>query len=90
MAVRDGDRFLEKAVRSILSQSLRNYELIIVDDGSQDRTAEILDRFGEARMKIITQPGRGLAAALNRGVSLARADLVAIRRRAVPNVLDPP
>ncbi len=77
MAVRDGDRFLEKAVRSILSQSLRNYELIIVDDGSEDRTSEILDRFGDTRLKIVTQPGRGLAAALNRGVSLARASLVA-------------
>lgn len=77
MAVRNGERFLEKAVRSILAQTLTNLELIVIDDGSQDRTPEILDRFGDARMRVLTQPARGLADALNRGVSLARAGLIA-------------
>ena len=77
MAVKNGERFLEKSIRSILGQTLTNFELIVVDDGSDDRTAEILDRFGDARMRIVTQPNRGLAAALNRAVSLARATLVA-------------
>ena len=77
MAVKNGERFLEKSVRSILAQTLRNFELIVVDDGSNDRTAEILDRFGDVRMKIVTQPNRGLAASLNRGVSLARTDVIA-------------
>jgi glycosyltransferase involved in cell wall biosynthesis len=77
MAVKDGERFLEKSVQSIFGQTISNLELIVVDDGSTDRTSEILDRFGDARMKIVTQPNRGLAASLNRGVSLARAELVA-------------
>lgn len=77
MAVKNGARFLERSIRSILCQTLRNFELIVVDDGSDDRTAEILDRFGDARMRIVTQPNRGLAGALNRGVSLSRATLVA-------------
>lgn len=77
MAVKDGEKFLEKSVLSILNQTLRNLELIVIDDGSMDRTPEILDRFGDARMKVVTQPNRGLAAALNRGVSLARSSLVA-------------
>lgn len=77
MAVKNGERFLEKSVMSIFGQTLRNLELIVVDDGSTDRTSEVLDRFGDARMRIVTQPSRGLAAALNRGISLARSNLVA-------------
>ena len=77
MAVLDGERFLEKAVRSILTQTLQNIELIVVDDGSSDRTPEVLDRFHDARMRVVTQRRQGLAAALNRGIGLARAGLVA-------------
>jgi glycosyltransferase involved in cell wall biosynthesis len=78
IAVRDGERFLEKAIRSILSQSLRNLELILVDDGSSDRTPEIIDRFGDTRMRTLTQPERGIANALNRGFSIARAPFVGL------------
>lgn len=78
MAVRDGERLLEKAVRSVLSQTVMNLELIVIDDGSEDRTPDVLDRFRDARMRIVTQPGRGRVVALNKGVSLARAELIAL------------
>jgi glycosyltransferase involved in cell wall biosynthesis len=77
MAVKDGERYVEKAVRSVLGQTLRNFELIVVDDGSSDMTPEILDRFADARMRVITQPNHGLAESLNKGVRVARSSLIA-------------
>jgi glycosyltransferase involved in cell wall biosynthesis len=77
LPVRNGERFLAEAVESILGQTLRDLELVVVDDGSVDGTAAILAGFRDERLRILTQPARGLAAALNRGVEAARARLVA-------------
>jgi glycosyltransferase involved in cell wall biosynthesis len=79
MAVRDGERWLLEAVESVLAQSESALELIIIDDGSTDRTPMLLDALAERdrRIRVFRQPPLGLAAALNRGVSGARAPLVA-------------
>ncbi|MEA2218614.1 MAG: hypothetical protein QOJ35_1240 [Solirubrobacteraceae bacterium] len=79
MAVLDGERFLEQAVASVLDQSLERLELVVVDDGSTDATADILARFTarDPRVVVLRQPNAGRPAALNRGVGLARAPLVA-------------
>ena len=76
MPVYNGERFLALAVDSILAQTFRDLELIVVDDGSTDGTPAVVRTFG-ARVRCVTQPNAGLAAARNRGLAAATAELVA-------------
>ena len=79
MPVRDGARWLRDAVESVLSQTFTDLELIIIDDGSADETSFISEEYarGDGRVHIIRQSGLGLVAALNRGISEARAPIIA-------------
>lgn len=72
----NGERYLAEAIDSVLSQTYRPLEVIVVDDGSTDRSAEIAGRFGPP-VTYVYQPNGGTASARNRGVSLASADLLA-------------
>lgn len=79
LAVRNEQRFLPAALASLQAQTLRNWELIAVDDGSHDRTAEILQRMAaqDRRIRYFRRPSLGLVAALNFGLARCRASLVA-------------
>jgi hypothetical protein len=79
MSVYNGERFLEEAVASVLEQDLREVELIVVDDGSTDRTPAILGALARAdgRVVVRSQRNQGRTAALNVGFALARGPLVA-------------
>ena len=79
MSVYNGETYLEEAVSSILNQTFGDFEFIIIDDGSTDATPEILQRFAvaDSRVRVITQPNAGLTISLNRGLRLARGDLLA-------------
>ncbi len=79
MPVRDGERYLALAVTSIVDQSVADWELIAIDDGSSDATLAILQRFAkaDARIRVLTTSGTGIVAALNQGIAAARADLIA-------------
>jgi glycosyltransferase involved in cell wall biosynthesis len=77
LPVRDGERFLHEAVESVLAQTLGDLELIVVDDGSTDRTAEVLAGCSDPRMRVVTRPREGLVVALNAGVAEAQAPYVA-------------
>src|SRR5699024_7099279 len=55
--------YLSLAIESVLAQTFTDWELVIVNDGSTDRTAEILERFDDERIRIINQENKGLAAA---------------------------
>ncbi len=60
------------AVRSVLSQTFEGFELIVVDDGSTDATFEILSGFKDKRLRVAYQENKGVAAARNLGLGLAR------------------
>ena len=79
MPVRDGERFLVEAVESVLAQTLRDFELVAVDDGSTDRTPELLAELArrDPRVRVHTQAPGGLTAALNAGCALASAPYIA-------------
>jgi glycosyltransferase involved in cell wall biosynthesis len=79
LPVRNGAAFVADAIESIRSQTLHEFEMLVIDDGSRDATQPILKRIAasDARLRIITQPALGLVAALNRGLSEARARYVA-------------
>ncbi len=74
----NGERFLAAAIDSILAQSYRQLELIVIDDGSTDSTSDILARYAAAdpRLRLIRQLNRGLPAALNAGYALARGQFL--------------
>lgn len=67
---------IQEAIDSVLDQDFNDYELIVVDDGSDDNTREILGAYGKAIM-ILRQPNRGVSAARNRGIAEAAGRLIA-------------
>ena len=77
LSVRNGGVDLPKAVDSILTQTLTNFELIAINNGSTDGTAAYLDSISDSRVRVFHQEDAGLAAALNRGISLARGRYIA-------------
>src|SRR5207244_2793778 len=72
----NGERYVADAVRSVLRQTAPVVECIVVDDGSSDRTAEVLEPFA-GDITVIKQPQSGVSNARNRGAREARGDLVA-------------
>jgi hypothetical protein len=78
MAVHDGERYVGDAVDSVLTQSFRDLELIVVDDGSADRTVEIVRERADPRVRVISNARNlGLAPSLNVGIAAARGEFVA-------------
>ena len=79
MAVRDGADHLDEALRSVIGQSFADWELVIVDDGSTDGTAAMLESYRQAdsRIRVHAQAPQGLADSLNRGLRMARGTYVA-------------
>ena len=61
------EQYLENCINSVLNQSFRNFQLILVDDGSKDSSGEICDRFAQkdSRVKVIHKPNAGVSAARN-------------------------
>jgi glycosyltransferase involved in cell wall biosynthesis len=73
-------RYIGDAIASALAQTYTDFELIVVDDGSKDGTADIAKAFAEAdpRVRLVQQPNRGLAGARNTALRAARGDLFAL------------
>ena len=79
MSVYNGQRYLRRAVESILAQEFRDFEFIIINDGSQDGSREILAEYAgrDPRIRLIDQENRGLTKALIRGCAEARGEYIA-------------
>jgi glycosyltransferase involved in cell wall biosynthesis len=77
MSVRNGGSDLPKSLGTILNQSFSDFELITINNGSTDGTRDFLDRIRDPRVRVYHQEDKGLAAALNRGISLARGRYIA-------------
>ncbi|HEX9077055.1 MAG TPA: glycosyltransferase family A protein, partial [Anaerolineae bacterium] len=70
-------RYLRDAIRSVIAQTYRDFEIIIVDDGSSDDTPQVVAGFGNA-VRYIRQENRGLAGARNTGVRAARGAFIGL------------
>jgi len=70
------ETFVADAIGSVLAQELAPHEIIVVDDGSTDRSTAEVARFGEA-VRLLRGPHRGIAAARNRGLAAAEGELIA-------------
>jgi glycosyltransferase involved in cell wall biosynthesis len=73
----NAEKYIGKAIESILCQSFSNFEFIIINDGSTDRTKEIIQSYNDPRIILFNQDNLGIAKALNLGLAIASADLVA-------------
>jgi GT2 family glycosyltransferase len=80
MPVKDGSATVEAAVRSLQAQGLRDWELVVVDDGSRDDTARLVAALAAAdpRVRPAVNPGRGQVPAINRGFALCGGDFVKV------------
>jgi len=69
--------FIEKTLRSVLAQEYTAFEVIVVDDGSADGGADLVEAFGDPRVRVLRFSNGGVSAARNRGIRRARSELVA-------------
>jgi glycosyltransferase involved in cell wall biosynthesis len=91
MSVFNGEKFLREAIDSILGQTFRDFEFLIVNDGSRDGTQEILESYADPRIGLIRQENTGLARSLNRAIRAARGNYIARQDaddRSFPNRLE--
>lgn len=72
----NSEAFIERALTSVIAQDYRPVEVVVVDDGSEDRTAAVAAAF-DPLVRCVSQPNRGVSAARNRGVEAAAGPLVA-------------
>jgi glycosyltransferase involved in cell wall biosynthesis len=78
MSVYNGEKYLNEAIDSILGQTIKDFEFLIVNDGSTDKTGEILKSYNDPRIKIINnEKNIGLTKSLNKGLKLARGEYIA-------------
>ena len=78
MSVYNGEKYLREAIDSILNQTYKDFEFLIINDGSTDRTPKILQSYKDQRIKIINnEKNIGLTKSLNKGLKIAKGEYIA-------------
>ena len=77
MPAYNAEKYIEKAIESVLGQTFTDFELLIINDGSTDSTEAVIRSFPDPRIRLINQANQGIAAALNLGLLNAEAGLIA-------------
>lgn len=77
MPAYNAEKYIGEAIVSVLNQTFRDFELLIINDGSTDTTLQVVNSFTDQRIRLINQTNQGIAAALNIGLLNAKADLIA-------------
>jgi len=72
------EKYIIKAVTSVLEQSYKEIELIVIDDGSKDNSVNMLKEIQDSRFKLIVQDNQGAHVAINRGLELAKGEMLTI------------
>ena len=76
LPVFNGEKYIEKAIKSVLNQSLKDFELIIVNDGSTDKTLSIINSFDDSRITVINQSNQGPGTSRNNALKIACGDYI--------------
>ncbi|WP_448163017.1 glycosyltransferase [Bacillus mobilis] len=79
MPVYNAELFLKEAIDSILNQTEQSLELIIINDGSTDRSEDIIQSYNDTRINYFEQSNQGIAAARNKGIELAQGEFIAFQ-----------
>ena len=74
---RNAEATIEAAIKSILGQTFTDFELILIDDNSKDRSGKVIDSFNDSRIKLISNDSMGLVSALNKGIESASGKYIA-------------
>jgi len=75
--VRNGAKFIRQTIESVLQQTFQDFEIIVIDDGSTDRTLDVVSAFKNSKIKTFSYSNSGLAASRNRGFQHATGDFIA-------------
>nr|BAP91646.1 glycosyl transferase family 2 [Phormidium sp. KS] len=74
--VYNSEKTLKETIESVLNQTFQDFELIIINDGSTDKSLEIISRIKDERLKVFSYPNAGLSASRNRGIDLAKGEYI--------------
>jgi len=74
--VYNGEKTIQQTIESVLKQSFYDFELIVINDGSQDGTLSVINNIQDQRIKVFSYPNAGQPASRNRGISLAVGDYI--------------
>jgi glycosyltransferase involved in cell wall biosynthesis len=77
MSVYNGEKYLKEAIDSILNQTFKDFEFIIINDGSTDNSLKIIKSYKDPRIVLISRKNKGLVASLNEGIKKARGEYIA-------------
>jgi glycosyltransferase involved in cell wall biosynthesis len=77
MSVYNCEKYIKEAIYSILNQNFGDFEFIIINDGSTDKTREIIEEYKDERIKVINNKNKGLTKSLNEGIELAKGEYIA-------------
>ncbi|MBY7894053.1 glycosyltransferase [Vibrio fluvialis] len=75
-AVYNGEKFIRRCVESVLSQKYTDFEYIIIDGSSTDKTLDIIKEFHDDRIRLVSEKDHGMYDALNKGLKMASGDIV--------------
>ena len=71
MSVYNSEPFIRDAINSILGQTFQDFEFIIINDGSTDGSLQIIQSYGDSRIRITSQENLGLTKSLNKGIGMS-------------------
>jgi glycosyltransferase involved in cell wall biosynthesis len=77
MSVYNAEEFLKPAIESILNQTFTDFEFIIINDGSTDKSLEIIKSYHDSRIVILNQKNQGLSKSLNNGIKISKGEFIA-------------
>jgi glycosyltransferase involved in cell wall biosynthesis len=79
LRVYNGEKYIREAIDSILNQTYKDFEFIMIDDGSTDDTVKIIESYNDSRIKLYkNEKNMGLSYATNRGIELAKGEYIAL------------
>jgi glycosyltransferase involved in cell wall biosynthesis len=74
----NAEKFIAQTIQSVLEQTYQDFEILVIDDGSPDRSVEVCQQFQDDRLRIIRQPNRGVPGARNTGIRAAKGEFIAL------------